>query len=725
MTADYNASRFRVERFSMLIQRLEISNFRSLRSIDLGCDELIALLGRNGGGKSSILFALAAFYDVAAPFTIEDFYGRDPTKPIMVRVAYGHLRTSERRIFASFIHDDQLIVTKQIEHVDGRFIQRYFAAARQIAEFAELRKLGKRERVTKYKELAASGKFPGLDASVRSADQADVFMAKYESDHAELLQTVEREEQFFGPKEVGGGKLDHFTKFVLVPAVRNAAGEAQKKGVIYDLIDMIVLRRVNARKDVRDLRAEMKDKISKVFSPENLTELSHLGESISTLLEQYAPGASLDLSWGEPVPPEIQLPPARADLVEDDYACPISHSGHGLQRALVLTLLQHLAMTERPIDDDEVLEAPVGAIEELPPPVAAEGAPAAKAPPAAQVVTDILSPDLILAIEEPELYLHPSRCRYLSDLLLRLSRAPKGEDQPRNQIIYATHSPYFVDLHRFDQVRLVRKPKVDGLPAPCCVVRQYSLDQAAKALAAITGRDPKDFTRDSFRARALPVMTIAVNEGFFASTVVVVEGLSDVGVLWKLQEVMKQNWHARGIAVVPAIGKENLDRPVVVFRGLAIPTYFIFDGDSKHKGGKKDKEEQAKSRNVRYQRMAGVEPVEFPVTQSHQEWAVYSNDLETEMKDAVGSSVFEELAQQAADDLHYDGTSQLLKNIEGAARVIELIYSVGKRVPVLETIVEQITALRLSERGQAVTKPGTNSPATSPRAKREAASSHG
>ena len=44
-------------------------------------------------------------------------------------------------------------------------------------------------------------------------------MAEFERDHAELLETVEREEQFFGPKEVGGGKLDKFTKFVLVPAV--------------------------------------------------------------------------------------------------------------------------------------------------------------------------------------------------------------------------------------------------------------------------------------------------------------------------------------------------------------------------------------------------------------------------------------------------------------------------------------------------------------------------
>src|SRR6478609_5423043 len=48
----------------VLITRIEISNFRSLRHIDLDCGDvmspgaraLLAILGRNGGGKSSILY---------------------------------------------------------------------------------------------------------------------------------------------------------------------------------------------------------------------------------------------------------------------------------------------------------------------------------------------------------------------------------------------------------------------------------------------------------------------------------------------------------------------------------------------------------------------------------------------------------------------------------------------------------------------------------------------
>src|SRR4051794_18387979 len=106
----------------MLIERIEIKNYRSLRSVDLTCGDptspesrsLLAILGRNGGGKSSILYALDIFYDVSAQINEEDCYARNPTNEIMIRVTYGNLRAEERREFQSYIENDRLIVTKRI-----------------------------------------------------------------------------------------------------------------------------------------------------------------------------------------------------------------------------------------------------------------------------------------------------------------------------------------------------------------------------------------------------------------------------------------------------------------------------------------------------------------------------------------------------------------------------------------------------------------------------------
>jgi len=661
----------------MIIKSVEVKNFRSIRETCLDCDNLTAIIGRNGAGKSSFLDAIDTFYDIAAPITEEDFFNRDIGSTIEIRVTYSNLRDDEKEEFQPYIKDDRLIVTKRISSENDRIMQRYYAAALQIPRFAEIRaKPGKKERVSAWKEMVDSDELPNLGGKVRSADEVERLMSEYEANHPEFMEPIEREEQFFGPRNIGGGKLDKFTKYVLVPAVREASDEVSgKKGAIYQILDMIVLRKINAREDIQKFKSEFEERVIKLYSSENLTELPELGNSISQTLDKFAPGSQLKLGWDEVKPPEIPLPAARATLVEDSFEGEITRKGHGLQRALIVTLLQHLAMrvpiepTVEDLDEEETdISKPKG-------------------------LEISQGPDLILAIEEPELYLHPSRCRYLHNLLLQLSEKPGIGLGASNQIIYTSHSPYFIDLHHFDQIRMVRKiPSPDSL-APQSVVARFSLEHAKEKIAKICNVDTDDFTRDSFRARAIPIMNTIVSEGFFTDVVVVVEGLSEVGILWKLQEIMKKNWSRLGIVIVPAGGKNNIDRPVVIFQGLSIPTYFIFDADS-HLKGKGEKEKDARNRNHRYLRLASVPIEDFPDTQVHKTWAVFKDTLEGILKKELGDKTFLFIQKEIASELGYEEMNRVNKNIEGAARFIELIYEKRYRIPTLEEIIEKITRLR-------------------------------
>jgi predicted ATP-dependent endonuclease of OLD family len=641
----------------------------------MDCNNITVIVGRNGAGKSSFLYAIETFYDIAAPITEEDFFNRDIRASIEIRVTYGDLRDDEKEEFQTYIRDNKLIVTKRISSENSRITQRYYAAALQIPQFAEIRAiLGKRERTSVWNELVDSGKLLDLGERVRTADEVERLMTEYEANHPELRKPIEREAQFFGAKTFGGGKLDKFTKYVLVPAVHEASEEVSgRKGAIYQILDMIVLRKINARKDIQEFKSELEERVKKLYSSENLTELPELGASISKTLEKFAPGSKLNLGWDEFKPLDVPLPAAKATLIEDTFEGEISHKGHGLQRALIVTLLQHLATivpmeptTEGLVQEETVVLEPKG-------------------------LESSRGPDLILAIEEPELYLHPSRCRYLADLLLQLAEQPGVGLGASNQIIYTSHSPYFVGLDRFDQIRLVRKvPSPDSL-VPQSVVTRFSLSQAAEEVAKVCNADPTNFTKDSFRARAMPVMNTIVNEGFFADVVVVVEGLSAVGALWRLQEIMKKNWPELGIVVVPASGKNNLDRPTVIFRGLSIRTYFIFDADSQLIGKGKKKEEDAKKRNYRYLRLAGVSIEDFPETQVHETWAVFKENLEGVFKESLGNENFQSIQDEVASELGYDDPDRVSKNIEGAERLIELVYEKGYRIPTLENIIEKVT----------------------------------
>jgi AAA15 family ATPase/GTPase len=660
----------------MIIKRVEVKNFRSIREACLNCDEITALIGRNGTGKSSFLYAIDAFYDIAAFITEEDFFDRDTSSPIEIRLTYENLRDDEKVEFSSYIKDEKLIVTKRISMENGRIIQRYYAAAFQIPQFAEIRVIsGKKERIAAWSELINRGELSGLSKKSKSADEVEKLMLEYETEHPELMHPIEREVQFFGPKNIGGGKLDKYTKFVLIPAVREASDEViGKRGAIYQILDMIVLRKINAREDIQRFKAEFDNRVKELYSSENLTELPELGSSISRTLEKFAPGSELKLGWDEINLPEIPLPAAKATLIEDRFEGEITRKGHGLQRALIVTLLQHLALI---VPEEHAREIS----ENMP-----EGSSQASS-------GSLRGPNLILAFEEPELYLHPSRCRYLSNLLFQLSGFSGTGTEESNQIIYTSHSPYFVDLHRFDKVRIIRKEVSPDSSVLQSVVTSYSLENAALELARICNEDPRCFTRDSFKVRAMSVMNTIVNEGFFADIVVVVEGTTEVSVLWKLQEILGENWSKLGIVVVPAGGKNNLDRPVVIFRGLSIPTYFIFDADA-HLIGKGKDEEEAKKRNHRYLRLANARAEDFPDTQVNDTWAVFKIDLENDIQDALGQRLFQELRREVASELGYSDSERACKNIEGASRFIELIYKKGYRLTKLEDIIEKINNLK-------------------------------
>lgn len=651
----------------MIIESIYIENFRCIKKELLNFNDLTVIIGRNGSGKSSFLKAIDIFYDTNALVTIEDFYNHNNSNEILIRVTYANLRPDEINEFKTYIRDNKLIVTKKINGQNSQYNAKYFAATMQIPQFADIRMLSKSDKRKQFKELIDLNTFSGLTGSIKSADDVDRLMLEYEQEHSDQTQPIEKEEQFFGAKTVGGGKLDNYTKFVLVPAVRELADETsdRKDSSLYQLLDLIVYRQINTRRDIKEFKERIDLEIKKIYATENLKELPLLGESISETLSKLFPGAKLNLNWEEVTPPDFPLPKAIATLIEDDFEGDITKKGHGLQRALIISLLQYLALSSPQLEENEAKESEI------------------------KQNKKVFGPDLILAIEEPELYLHPLKCRYLSKLLFDLAIE---KDSATNQIIYTTHSPFFIDLNRFNHMRLVKKQMSADCECPVSEITQYSLNQAAEYMKKIIDSKNKEITDDTFRIHSSSVIDTIVNEGFFADAVVVVEGISDIGILWAMQEILKKNWISSGIAVIPAKGKNNIDRPVIVFKGFLIPTYFIFDADNRKKST--DDEKATIEKNNRYLKLAG-EPSEkdFPKTTVKETWACFEDEIESYLKLELTESEFNRLRDETAKEIGHNRPSVLLKNIIGAEKFIKKAYSQGKTFPVLEDIVDKITNL--------------------------------
>lgn len=626
----------------MRISEVDISNYRAHQHTRIDLNPLTMLIGRNGAGKSSVMYAVENFFNPGADISLHDFYDRQTA--IEIRVTFVKLRPEEIESFGLYVRDDRLVVKKRITQGDRGFAQVYYGLLPRYPVFKEVRALAAANpRKEAFNSLV--GVIEGLDEKARTMADADRMMEAFEAEHPDLLELIESEAQFFGA--VGGGKLDNLTKFILVPAVRDPAAEAGRRGAIEQLVSTLVARKVMQREEVKDFTRRFEEEARAIFCAENLTELSELATDVSDLLGEFAPGSRLNLTWSDPIIPEVSLPGTNATLDEEGHECPIAQKGHGLQRALVFSLLRYMAAHS------------VGAGE--------NGEP-------------VVGPDIIFAIEEPELYLHPAKARFLAEVLRRLAA---DDADSGNQILFATHSPLFVDMRQFDSVRYVAKREsgIQDRP-PYCVVDGYSIAEAAAELARVSERSPADFTAESFLARATPVMTSLVNEGFFASKVLVVEGLSDVGAIWQLQEELGMSWLEKGIVIVPAGGKTKVDRPVVIFRGFGIPTYFLFDADD---GGKPET-------NKLLMRLGATPPQVAPPTTVSPSWAVFRRDLETELAEATGDS-FVGLRDEVATELGYSKPSDSLKNVDGSALFIAKAYAAGHTVPVLEQLVRAVTDL--------------------------------
>lgn len=653
----------------MQVTTVEISRFRSIRSETLGCDALTVLVGANGAGKSSFLHALEVFYNIDARLTEEDFFARDTSQEIVIRVTYGNLRPDEEAAFSLYISAGQLTVTKRLVWLDGKLDQRYYAATRQFPPFAPLRGMKKMDQIEGWNKLVEAGAVGEGATVAKKGSPIDDWMNAFEVAHPDRLEPIEKETQFFGHRSVGGGKLDNFTKFVYLPAVRDITDDtAQARGTLSQLLDALVMRHLHGRPEVIAFKKEFQQRLRDIYEASQRNELAAMSNDISTTLQGMLPGSTFSIDFSEPQVPDLPLPAAIPRVGEDDFVGDISRKGHGLQRVLIFTLLQHLAVLRR---DDEK-----------------EGTEAAAQPDGATA-----GPDLILAIEEPEIYQHPQRCRYLADLLLDLANSPDRGLGAQNQVLYTTHSPYFVGLDRFQNLRLARKSRDAGGGAPpFTTLASYGLEAAARELAGITGQAAESFSATTFRAHTYPIMTLGVSEGFFANGIVLVEGLSDAAVIWKVAELLGLEWVRRGIAVVPVSGKANLDRPAVVFRGLKIPTYVVFDGDVRHRG--KAEQTATVQKNAACQRLVGCAQVEeFPPTRVEAAWACFEDCLETALRGELGEDVFDRLRNEVAARFGYDQPSQALKNFEAATCFVELAYTEGRHLPTLESIAQRVSAI--------------------------------
>ncbi|MFJ4228124.1 ATP-dependent nuclease [Paenarthrobacter nicotinovorans] len=547
----------------MKISHVSVRNYRSLERLELPVSDYTALIGANGAGKSSVLYALEWFFS-GQGLDVSDVHGQSstsepsaetqteegiPASAVSITVTFSELSAADRVRLSEYGRGETATFTRtwavgdaKSKVVGNALAGPGFAAIRQISTVGELRK--------GYARLRDEGlELPELGSSPKK-DEIFQALADWESNPANksLLESIDSTDanHMFGIN--GSNVIRECVRLVLVPAatdISSQVGETGKGSALTELIGTVMASAGAAARSewLTKYEAEIRELSDAVrVSVEKSTEFQ--AQRINNRLSSLVPNARISFdptvpNWAPKSEPAVATTVSIDGVVND-----VSRQGHGVQRAVMIAMFQSLAPDAALMHEEHTI---------------LEGETEEDASRRLQSELEKL-PFLVICIEEPEIYQHPIRARAFARVLSGLA------EQANVQIIFATHSPYFVRPDQFESLRRFTlsegKTGVSGTTLAKLAASASCTEVQARKI--VEKRLPTTFA-----------------EGFFADAVVLVEGDTDKILLETLADRLGSPLDALGISVVSMEGKESIKIPFALLAvELGIPTYVIVDGDA-------------------------------------------------------------------------------------------------------------------------------------------------
>lgn len=613
----------------MILESIRVRNFRSIKDATLCCDRLTVLVGANGSGKSVFLKAIEMFGDNKANVTEKDYYENNTKDEMSVLATFGSLSDEATEEFSAYIHDGKLVVKCVFvwDSDAGKGNPAFSSDRYTNPDFVSVRTADTAKEVkAEYKKLITDTKydFPDLNTQKEIIEYLDAWDGKHPDRCTEIVADG-------GKFQAKWKRRDRFVRFVAVPAVHDAAKDVDDtKNSPINLVTTAVQQRVEGEKEYQEWLERARQDRTKVVQNVG-QELKTVETGITENLERFAKGVKVGLSWRDESS-DMNLPKIDVTLDEGGHGATVDRAGHGSQRAFIMAMLQTIEQMDG--------QAQAG------------------------------SSTLILSIEEPELYQHPIRQRYISAMLDSLA----GSADHKIQIIYTTHSPHFVGIDKLDHVRLLRKTAVTPQGTRATEVHKTSIRQLLKNLEKINVKKSEKFMEERLKV----IMTPWLNEGFFAEMVVLVEGAIDYAGIMGMSRLRKDEFEALEVSVIPCGGIYNMVEPYVIFKELKIPTYVVSDLDNKQVDGKK-----SPSKEYWIHRLLGARPSSTQITD---DFACFDVDLEGAMKDDMSEELYNELVDEQKERF---GIKSDRKSALGKSQIMyEVLKRAKERKKPCETLAE-------------------------------------
>lgn len=286
----------------MIITRLEIDHFKSIKYVAIDFQNFTPVLGANNAGKSTILKAIDIFFDAAPKIERHDHYKSDTSAPILITVTFSALTPAELETFAGSVIDGKITITREISSSDrhgGYAIYRKSHPAFQEF-YSQSNKTEKRKLYAELKDQF------GLD-SAPNAEECEIKLLAYEAEHQEDLVPT-RMKGFLGAVNVANGIIKRKTSYIVVPAVKDGGDlDAERTSPVVSLLNAITKQTLENKLDLQEYLAEARLKIEGLANPEDEPKLSAISADITSILRKYYADAAVEASWDKSDIVQIKL----------------------------------------------------------------------------------------------------------------------------------------------------------------------------------------------------------------------------------------------------------------------------------------------------------------------------------------------------------------------------------------------------------------------------------
>ncbi len=511
----------------MKIQSVRIKNFRTLKDVKIPFDSVTTFIGPNGAGKSTVLRALDWFFNgKPGSLTEKDCSFGATDEDIEVQVTFSDLTEKDGDELGKYAPDGVDTFTAwRRRSPDGSDV--LSANAKGFPDFNAIKAAsGATAKKDLYADLRRSRSELNLPAANTGA-AVEQAMTTWEASHTDQLVDAPEalHTNFFGFNS--GGKMSGLFDFVLVTADLRASEESidGKSSIIGRILERSV-DRAAADEAIAEIVEESRAKQQKVYEEKFKAQLDAMTTQLNEVVASYSPGRAVTVS-----PAEVELKAPRTTfevaVLDGTTETDVERQGHGFQRTLLISALQLLAQS--------------GA-------ASAEGV-------------------ICLAIEEPELFQHPIQAQAFAKVLRSLAE----DAGKRMQVIYATHSPYFLEARHFDQVRRLTRSSGEN---PVVTVHFATVADVKAKLNGVLSAETVDRRLDGFVANDLAV-------ALFANRAFLVEGTTDSSVFYGIGDrTSLGSLEAAGVSIVPVGGNTMIALAHAILTSIGIPVYALFDADS-------------------------------------------------------------------------------------------------------------------------------------------------